>query len=66
MLQAKALESAVNWGGAFFENGDAPVVTCQQVLNSLQEPLHPVEAFIHRLAKVVDTLALGKEWRWRR
>jgi hypothetical protein len=29
MLQAKALESAVNWGGAFFENGDAPVVTCQ-------------------------------------
>jgi hypothetical protein len=56
----------VNWGGAFFENGDAPVVTCQQVLNSLQEPLHPVEAFIHRLAKVVDTLALGKEWRWRR
>ena len=52
------VESAVERGGALFKNGNAAVVVCQQVFDSLQATLDRIEAFVHRVAQLVDTLAL--------
>jgi len=55
-----SIESSVERGGALFENGNAAVVIGQQAFDPFQETLDRVEAFVHRVAQVVDALALVK------
>src|ERR1035441_2296393 len=52
------LPLAVQWGGTLFENGNAAVVICQQAFDPFQATLDRIESFVHRVAQVVDALAL--------
>ena len=47
-LQIRAsIELAVEWGGKFFENGNAAVVICQQTFDPFQATVDRVEALVH-------------------
>jgi hypothetical protein len=48
----------VERGGALFENGCAAIMIRRQILDPFQPELDRVETFIHRVAQVVNALAL--------